>query len=122
NYLINRHEILRTTFSHAVGCSAQIIHPSAPPGFSFIDLVGANCPEDEVKSILRDESLREIDLEKLPIRRDILIKIADSNFRLIRISHSLITDGLASRILELELPTLYKPMLHGQEPPLPKEP
>ena len=45
-----------------------------------------------------------------------------NNYRLVRISHPLITDGFASQILDAELATLYEAMLHGKEPPLPKEP
>jgi acyl carrier protein len=72
SFLIDRHEILRTTFDVVDGGPAQIIHPSAPLGFSFIDLVGTNNPEGEAETIFREEASREIDLEKLPIKRDIL--------------------------------------------------
>jgi hypothetical protein len=44
SYLVNRHEILRTTFGLVEGCLAQIIHPSAPLDFSFIDLIDADIP------------------------------------------------------------------------------
>ena len=122
SFLIDRHAILRTTFGVVDGCPMQIIHPSAPLGFSFIDLVGANNPEGEADSIVREEASREMDLEKLPIKRDILIKMADNNYRLIRFSHPLITDGLAFQILHSEFATLYEAMLHGREPPFPIEP
>jgi non-ribosomal peptide synthetase component F len=122
SFLIDRHAILRTTFGVVDGCPMQIIHPSAPLGFSFIDLVAANNPEGEADSIVREEASREIDLEKLPIKRDILIRIADKNYRLIRISHPLITDGLAFQILHSEFAILYEAMLHGREPPFPIEP
>jgi amino acid adenylation domain-containing protein len=122
SFLIDRHAILRTTFGVVDGCPMQIIHPSAPVGFSFIDLIGANNPEGEAGSIVHEEASREIDLEKLPIKRDILIRIADKNYRLICISHPLITDGLAFQILHSEFATLYEAMLHGREPPFPIEP
>ena len=47
SYLIDRHEILRTTFGLVEGCPAQIIHPSAPLDFSFIDLIDADDPEGQ---------------------------------------------------------------------------
>jgi amino acid adenylation domain-containing protein len=122
SYLTDRHEILRTTFGLVQGCPAQIIHPSAVVGFSFIDLAGADNPEGEADSIFREECSREIDLGKLPIRREILIRVDDTNYRLVRISHPLITDGFASQILDAELATLYEAMLHGRESPLPNEP
>ena len=121
SYLIDRHEILRTTFGLVDGDPAQIVHRSAHIDLSFVDLVDADDPEAQADSILREVFSREIELEKLPIRRTVLIRIANNNYRLIRISHPLITDGFASQILDAELANLYEAMLHGKEPPLPKE-
>ena len=122
SYLIDRHEILRTTFGLVEGCPAQIIHQSAPLDFSFVDLIDADDPEGQADSIFREEDSQEIDLETFPIMRHVLIRIANNNYRLARISHPLITDGFASQILDAELAILYEAMLHGKEPPLPKEP
>jgi amino acid adenylation domain-containing protein len=122
SYLIGRHEILRTTFGLVEGCTVQTIHQSAPLALSFVDLIDADDPEAQAGSIIRKESSRGIDLEKLPIRRNVLIRIANNNYRLVCITHPLITDGTASQILDAELATLYEAMLHGKEPPLPKEP
>ena len=55
SYLVDRHEILRTTFGLVEGCLAQIIHPSAPLDFSFIDLIDADDPEGQADSIFREE-------------------------------------------------------------------
>ena len=55
SYLVDRHEILRTTFGLVEGCPAQIIHPSAPLDFSFIDLIDADDPEGQADSIFRNE-------------------------------------------------------------------
>ena len=49
SYLIDRHEILRTTFGLVEGRVAQIIHPSAPLDFSFIDLIDADDPEGQAE-------------------------------------------------------------------------
>ena len=43
--LIDRHEILRTTFGLVEGSPVQIIHQSAPLGFSYVDLIDADDPE-----------------------------------------------------------------------------
>ncbi len=122
SYLIDRHEILRTTFHLVDGCPVQIIHKSAPLGLSFIDFTETDDPEDQAESFIREETSRELDLEKLPIRRNVLIKITNDNYRLVYISHPLITDGFAAQLLNTEFATLYEAMLHGRKPPLPKEP
>jgi hypothetical protein len=103
------------------GSPVQIIHQSAPLGFSYVDLIDAVDPEAQANSIIREELSREIDLEKLPIRRNVLIRIASNNYRLVRISHPLVTDGFASQVLDAELATLYEAILRGKEPPLLEE-
>ena len=45
SYLIDRHEILRTTFGLVEGCPVQIIHQTAPLDLSFVDLIDADDPE-----------------------------------------------------------------------------
>jgi amino acid adenylation domain-containing protein len=122
SYLIARHEILRTTFGLVDGCPAQIIHESVHPDLLFFDLIDADDPEGQADSIIREESSQDIDLEKLPIRRNVLIRITNNNYQLVRISHPLITDGFASQILDAELATSYEAILHGEEPPFPKVP
>ena len=122
SYLVDRHEILRTTFSLVDGCPVQLIHQSAHLDFSFVDLIGADDPEGKADSIIRAEFYREIDFEKLPIMRHVLLRITNNNYRLVRIAHPLIIDGSASQILDTELATLYEARLQGIKPPLPREP
>jgi amino acid adenylation domain-containing protein len=122
SYLVDRHEILRTTFGLVDGCLAQLIHPSAPLDFSFIDLIDADDPEGQAESIFRNEDSRAINLEKLPIMRHVLIRIAHENYRLARIFSNMISDGPGSHILNTELAILYESRLQGMEPPLPRKP
>ena len=104
------------------GRLAQIIHPSAPLDFSFIDLIDADDPEGQADSIFREEDSQEINLETLPIMRHVLIRIAHENYRLARIFSHIISDGSSSHILNTELAILYEARLQGMEPPLPREP
>jgi hypothetical protein len=121
SYLVDRHEILRTTFGLVEGCLAQVIHPSAPLDFSFFDFIGAVDPEAQADSIFRKEDSREVNLETLPIMRHVLIRIAHENYRLARIFSNIIMDGPASYILNTELAILYEARIQGMEPPLPRE-
>src|SRR5262249_40312962 len=101
-------------------CPAQIIHPSAPLDFSFIDLIDADDPEGQADSIFRNEDSQAINLETLPIMRYLLIRVANENYRLARIFSSLISDGPSSHILNTELAILYEARLQGMVPPLPR--
>jgi amino acid adenylation domain-containing protein len=122
SYLVDRHEVLRTTFGFVDGRLAQIIHPCAPLDFSFIDLVGADDPEGQADSIFRKEDSQDINLETLPIMRHVLIRTAHENYRLARIFSHIIMDGTSSHILNTELAILYEARLQGTEPPLPRVP
>ena len=120
HYLVDRHEILRTTFGLVEGRPAQIIHQSAPASLSFVDLADVADPEAQADLIFREELSREIDLQKLPIRRNVLIRVARDNHRLLRVSHPIVMDGLGSQILDAELAILYEFILRGKNPPLPR--
>jgi amino acid adenylation domain-containing protein len=120
-YLVRRHEILRTTFGIVDGRPAQIIHPSAAVGFTFIDLAGQFDPEGQADAIFRELASQAIDVEALPIMRHVLIKVADDQYRLARVVSIMLSDGFSSRMLDGELATLYEARLNGREPPLPRE-
>jgi acyl carrier protein len=122
SYLVDRHEILRTTFALVDGQPAQIIHRSAPLGFSFIDLTDTDDPEGQADKIFREAASLSIDLEKLPIVRHILVRVANNNYRLARINHLIVSDGYSNQILTAEFAILYEARLQGLEPPLPTEP
>jgi acyl carrier protein len=120
-YLVERHEILRTTFGVVDGRPAQIIHPSAPLSFSVMDLSDADDPEAQANMIFREAASRPIDLETLPIMRHVLIKIANENYRLARIHNFMILDGFSIRVLEVEIASLYEARQQGRDPPLPRQ-
>jgi amino acid adenylation domain-containing protein len=121
SYLTCRHEILRTTFGVVDGRPAQVIHDTSPPNFTFVDLINADDREARADSIFYEESSRQIDLESLPIRRHVLIRVAQDDYRLLHVSHPLIMDGLGAQILDLELTVSYEAMLCGRELPLPNQ-
>jgi amino acid adenylation domain-containing protein len=121
DYLTGRHEILRTTFGVVDGRPAQVIHETSPPNFSFVDLIDADDAEARTDSIFCEESSRQIDLENLPIRRYVLIRVARDDYRLLHVSHPLIMDGLSGQILDLELTVSYEAMLSAKELPLPNQ-
>jgi amino acid adenylation domain-containing protein len=121
SYLVDRHEILRTTIGVVEGRRAQIIHPSAPLGFTFIDLAGHIDPEDQADAIFREACSQAMDVETLPLMRHVLIKVADDQYRLARVVSTMLSDGFSSRMLDAELAILYEAKLHGRQPPLPRQ-
>jgi hypothetical protein len=121
SHLIERHEILRTTFGLVDESPSQIIHAASPLDFSFVDLIDTVDAEHQAETIFREADSQGIDLGALPISRYVLIRVARDNYRLARIFNHIISDGAASEILNTELSILYEARLQGIEPPLPKQ-
>lgn len=119
-YLVDRHEILRTTFNVAEGRPQQTIHSSAPPGFSVIDVSSDERPVERAEFISITEAAQAIDPETLPVCRNILIKVGQDEHWLLRITHPLMQDGWSFSILMNELAALYEAKLNGMDPPIPR--
>ena len=100
------------------GRPAQIIHPSAPLNFTFIDLAGHIDPEGDADAIFRELGSHVVEVETLPLMRHVLIKVADDQYRLARVNSTMLSDGFSSRMLDGELAILYEARLRGRQPPL----
>jgi amino acid adenylation domain-containing protein len=120
SYLANRHEILRTTFEAVNGQPVQVIHPHAPAELPFIDLSTTGDPEAELERIVQQQASEAFDLGRLPLLQFTLVKIGDDEYRLIRKSVQIITDGWSWNIYFSELQALYEARLRGEVPPLPE--
>src|SRR5947207_14973554 len=74
--LVDRHEILRTTYSVIDGLPMQMIAPSAPVELNVVDLRSLPADERDAKAqrILRDESRFAFDLVNGPVMRPAVIR------------------------------------------------
>lgn len=120
-YLVERHEILRTTFAVVDGRPAQIVHSAAPLGFSFVDVSNEEDPEGRAESICLSEAAKAIDPATLPMTRLLLIRIGEDEHWLLRTAHWLTQDGWSFPILMNEFAALYEARLRGMDPPIPKD-
>ena len=120
-YLVDRHEILRTTFAVVDGQPAQIVHPSAPLGFSFVDVSGEENPEAAAELIYRTEAAKLIDPAVLPVMRLLLVRIGEEKHWLMRAGHALGQDASSFTIIMNEFAALYDAGVGGMAPPIPKD-
>ena len=67
NYIIRRHEILRTTFAEVNGRPVQIIHPSASAPLHLLDLTDALDAEEQATRYFRSQARQAFDLSRLPL-------------------------------------------------------
>jgi hypothetical protein len=119
DYIIGRHETLRTTFEVQGGQPVQVVHPSLRVPLSVIDLTGEADPEIQAKLFFAKEAARIFDLTHMPLFRLSLLRVRDNEHYFIRVFHHIIWDGGSKVVLLRELALLYEAKLRGNKSPLP---
>lgn len=114
--IVQRHEILRTTFKTVNGLPIQAIAPQQDVILPLVDL--QNLPperqEQEVKRLTQAETQTPFDLEKGPLLRASLLRLDPQAHLLILTMHHIIFDGWSIGILVQELSTLYSAFLNKE--------
>ncbi|MGH3813456.1 MAG: amino acid adenylation domain-containing protein, partial [Pseudonocardiaceae bacterium] len=122
--LVARHESLRTTFDSVDGQGVQVVHPPHDVRIPVLDLTGV--PErdrdDDLQSVLAEESLRPFDLSQGPLLRARLIRLADHDHVLTMTLHHIVTDGWSMGVLVEDLSAAYAAALHSPTVDLPALP
>jgi amino acid adenylation domain-containing protein len=108
--VVRRHETLRTVFQAEDGVPAQVISPKAEPELPLVDLGGlaAADREREAAALIRAEARRPFDLERGPLLRACLLRLAPAEHLLIFNLHHLVGDGWSIGVLVRELVALYR--------------
>ena len=119
--LVDRHEVLRTTYSVIDGLPMQVIVPSAPVELNVVDLrsLPADDRDAEAQRILKNESRFAFDLESGPVLRPTVIRLADDEHILMLVLHHVATDGWSRSVLYHDLTVLYETLRDGRAPSLP---
>ncbi|HET6974228.1 MAG TPA: amino acid adenylation domain-containing protein, partial [Pyrinomonadaceae bacterium] len=116
-FLVGRHETLRTTFAWQDGKPVQVIAPR-------LSLVIEHCEleEDSLRSVLEEEALRPFDLASGPLLRVKLLRLGAEDHVLSLTMHHIISDGWSTGVLIGELVSLYEAFAKGESPTLPELP
>jgi amino acid adenylation domain-containing protein/non-ribosomal peptide synthase protein (TIGR01720 family) len=114
-----RHEALRTTFSADGG--QRRIAAALHLGMPLADLSGlpAGRREAEARVLLRGEGSRCFDLERGPLVRTLLVRLAARGHVLCLTCHHVVLDGRSLGLLRQELDALYQAGISGTLPGLP---
>ena len=120
--IIERHEILRTTFSIANGKPVQIISPE--PRFTLTKIDLKNFDEEtqasEIERLVKLEARTPFDLMHGPFMRTTLLE-ANSYWHVFMVTmHHIISDGWSFSVFFHELATLYETIISDQEKLLPE--
>ncbi|TBW56167.1 amino acid adenylation domain-containing protein [Marinobacter halodurans] len=121
--LAARHESLRTVFGEDAGQRAiQSILDPQPVPLHRHDLSGSDAPEDELTELARNQVSQPMDLETGPLWQAHLVRMSDTDHRLLLVIHHIIADGWSAQVLVKEFAALYAAFVDGREPDLPALP
>ncbi len=124
NELIQRQEILRTTFNVVDGQPVQVIAPHRVIVTPVRDL--RNLPDadqDEVcKRLIQEEAGHAFNLTQGPLLRTTLFWLAEESYILLLTMHHIISDGRSKEIFFCELSAFYQAHLAGKAASLPELP
>ncbi len=120
NEIVSRHEALRTTFRTVDGKPAQVVGPPFEQSLPLIDL--SAWPEDErheeAKRLARQAASQPFDLERGPLMRARLLRLAPDEHELILTMHHIVSDGWSMGIFFRELSELYNALTTNRPPTL----
>ncbi|HEY6423717.1 MAG TPA: amino acid adenylation domain-containing protein, partial [Pseudonocardiaceae bacterium] len=107
--LASRHDSLRTTFDTVDGHGVQRIDARGEIPLRVVDLSTVDVNERcaAVDEALADELGHPFDLQRGPLTRAVLVRLAEDDHVLLLNQHHIITDGWSAEVLVDELATLY---------------
>ncbi|HEX6289565.1 MAG TPA: amino acid adenylation domain-containing protein [Herpetosiphonaceae bacterium] len=120
--VVQRHEILRTTFAYDPSAPTPVPYQQiAPP--SELELPTVVLPrltsEEAIRQIVQAEMAQPFDLQQGPLLRATLFRVAPDDHILALVIHHGIFDGWSNSIFLRELIALYKGFVAGQPVELP---
>ena len=114
--MIDRHPSLRTTFPSPGGIPVQRIHDRLNADFSVEEASGDSL--EAVTALLSQEAGRPFNLERGPLIRLKVFRVAEAEFALILAMHHIISDFWSISVLLDELGRLYPAEVAGEKPVL----
>ncbi|QBR71362.1 hypothetical protein CU048_08800 [Beijerinckiaceae bacterium] len=122
--LVQRHEVLRTSFPTKAGQPRQLIARELDLPFSRVDLCGPSVrsAEAEMRCLLDAEAKRSFDLARGPLLRATLFKLDEQDHVLALMLHHIVSDGWSTDVLIRDFAAMYTALSCGQQPDLPELP
>jgi amino acid adenylation domain-containing protein/non-ribosomal peptide synthase protein (TIGR01720 family) len=118
--LVRRHETLRTVFEERGGAPVQVVHTPSPAALLTLDLRGLPVGERqrEADRVAHAEALLPFDLERGPLLRSTLLRLADEEHVLLFTLHHIVSDAWSMDLLVREVSTLHAALSSGASPEL----
>ncbi len=125
--IVERHEVLRTTFAMRDGQPVQRIAPEIELEVPFVDWTdSATAPEAEreaaIRRFVQDAARRPFDLQRGPLLRVHLLRLTPSEYILVLNIHHSAFDGWSMDVLTREFAAIYARRVLGEAAALPELP
>jgi amino acid adenylation domain-containing protein len=117
--LVDRHEVLRTTFPKVNGAWMQQVYPTLAVTVPVVDLRSEDDPEAALTDLTAERFSERIAVNELPLVHWTLARVADQRWALIWVEHHVVHDGWSFATTVKEIVTLYPAMASGAGDPLP---
>ncbi|HEX6100799.1 MAG TPA: amino acid adenylation domain-containing protein, partial [Thermoanaerobaculia bacterium] len=124
NFIIARHENLRTVFPSEEGHAYQKILETVDFKLARIDLSGwdGEIRDAEARRLCQSEAATPFDLATGPLLRGMMITLAEDEHILMLTLHHIISDGWSNAVLIRELGAVMAALSEGRRPELPPLP
>ena len=118
--IVDRHEVLRTSFREGPEGAVQVIHPRLAIPFPVVDLVALppSARLEEIRRWSAFERRRHFDYERAPLFRLTLFRSAERDNLLLFNVHHIAFDGWSRPVMLGELSALYNAFREGRPSPL----
>jgi NRPS condensation-like uncharacterized protein len=122
--MIERHEVLHTTFAMIDGQPKQLIVPARSVSIHEIDLQTLPQIEREaaIQRLTMEAAAQPFDLSQGPLLRLTVLHLNEKEHMLVLVIHHIISDGWSIAVFFQELVTLYEAFSTNQETALPDLP
>ncbi|MFK7734715.1 MAG: amino acid adenylation domain-containing protein [Pirellulaceae bacterium] len=117
DWLTSRHGSLRTTFSDEHGELTQTSHAKLAPGFQIVPMPGAT--DDQLRAKALTYAQQPFDLEKGPLLRIIVFKVAEQDHLVLALTHHIVVDFWSLVLILSELRQAYAAFACQTQPVLP---
>lgn len=124
NAVIQRHEVLRTSFEAHAGEPRQRIHSGLKLGIQMQDLqhLDPQNREAQLQTAASERSRERFDLARLPLIRVTLFKLGGREHVLLFNAHHIVADGVSIHLLLRELGEFYQAFTRDEQPRVPSLP
>ena len=116
NFIVTRHESLRTTFTSNNGSPLQVITEQRSLDIRLFDLssLAEAAKSAEAQRIVDEEARRHFDLATDTMLRATLVRLSDMDHILLLVAHHIAFDGSSFSVLLREISSLYRGCLMGE--------